>query len=62
MAQRDELMQKFGPLLIEAFGRICFDEINRIRSHVGMPVLTWEQFFAEIDNHLGTLEPYEWME
>jgi len=61
MSLRDELMQKFGPLLLEAFGRIVFEELNRIRSHVGMPELTWEQFFTEINNHLGALEPYEWM-
>lgn len=62
MAQRDDLMCRFGPLLLEAFGRILFDELNRIRSHMGIPLLTWEQFFAEINNHLSTLEPYEWME
>lgn len=61
MAQRDELMQKFGPLLLEAFGRIIFEEINRIRSHTGMPPVTWENFFTEINNHLSTLEPYEWL-
>lgn len=61
MTQRDDLMQRFGPLLLEAFGRIVFDDINRIREHVGLPVFTWEQFFAEINNHLSTLEPYEWM-
>lgn len=62
MTQRDELMQKFGPLLLEAFGRITFDEINRIRQHVGMSPITWQDFFTEINNHLSTLEPYDWME
>lgn len=61
MSQRDELMQKFGPLLLESFGRIIFDDLNRIRSQVGMPSITWEQFFTEINNHLSTLEPYDWM-
>lgn len=61
MTQRDELMQKFGPLLLEAFSRILFDDLNRIRAHVGLPVFTWEQFFAEINNHLSSLEPYDWM-
>lgn len=61
MPERDDLMQRFGPLLLEAFGRIAFEEINRIRSHVGMPEITWEQFFTEINNHLTTLEPYDWM-
>lgn len=61
MSQRDDLMKKWGPLLLEAFGRIVFDEINRIRSHVGLTPLTWEQFFTEINNHLSTLERYDWM-
>lgn len=61
MSQRDDLMKKFGPLLLEAFGRILFDDLNRIRSHVGLPMFTWEQFFTEINNHLTTLEHYEWM-
>jgi len=62
MALRDDLMRQFGPMLLEAFGRILFEELNRIRSHVGMPELTWEQFFAEINNHTSEIEPYDWME
>lgn len=61
MAQRDELMRQFGPLLLEAFGRIIFDELNELRTHVGLPPRTWEQFFTEINNHLSTLELYQWM-
>jgi len=61
MSQRNELMHKFGPLLLEAFGRIVFEEINTLRTSVGLPPRTWEQFFAEINNHLSTLEPYDWM-
>lgn len=61
MSQRDDLMRQFGPLLLEAFGRIIFDEVNRIRENVGMPLISWSDFFNEINNHLSTLEPYEWM-
>ena len=61
MALRDDLMRRFGPKLLEAFARILFDDINRIRSHVGMPGLTWEQFFAEINNHVTEVEDYDWM-
>lgn len=61
MSLRDDLMQHFGPLLLEAFGRILFDEINRIREHTGMPTITWENFFDEINNDLSHLEPYDWM-
>lgn len=62
MTKRDELMQKFGPFLIEAFARIAVEEINRLRTHVGMPTITWQQFFDEINNDFSHLEPYEWME
>jgi len=59
MDQRSELMLQFGPYLIEAFGRILFEEINRIRTHVGMPAITWSDFFAEINNHLSELPEYD---
>lgn len=62
MGQRDNLMRKFGPILLEAFGIIIFDEFNRIRAHVGLTPLTWAQFMDEINNHTSTLEPYDWME
>ncbi len=61
MAQRDKLMQKFGPLLLESFGRILFNELNELRARAGLPPRTWEQFFTKINNHLTTLEPYDWM-
>lgn len=61
MVQRDELMRKFGPLLIEAFAQILFNEINFLRTHAGLQPRTWQQFSDEINNHLSTLEPYDWM-
>lgn len=59
--QRDELMRRFGPLLLEAFGRIIFNEINSIRLNSNLQPRTWDQFFAEINNHLSTLPLYDWM-
>jgi len=61
MAQRDELMAQFSPLLIEAFGLIIFAEINILRTAAGLPERTKEQFFEEINNHLSELLPYDWM-
>lgn len=61
MSQHDDLMQQFGPLLLEAFGRILLEDLNRIRSQCGMPQITWENFFTEINNHLSEILPYEWM-
>lgn len=62
MSQRDDLMRKFGPILLEAIVIMAVQEANRVRTHIGMPTITKEQFFDEINNHLSTLEPYEWME
>lgn len=62
MAQRDELFQQFGPILIEAFAILILDETNRIRQHIGMPQITKKQVLDEISNHTSKLEPYDWME
>ena len=62
MAQRDELFQKFGPILLEAIVRLAVDEANRVRNHIGMPPITKEMFYEEINNHLTSLEPYDWMQ
>lgn len=62
MAQRDDLFQQFGPLLLEAFALLILDEVNRIRQHVGMPAITKQQVLDEINNHLSELEPYDWMQ
>lgn len=61
MSQRDELFQKFGPILLEAIVRLCVDEANRVRDKIGMPAITKEMFYDEINNHLSELEPYDWM-
>lgn len=62
MAQRDNLMKKFGPILIEAIIRVTIEDLNRIRAHVGMQPITEELFFEQINNDLEHLEPYDWME
>ena len=61
MAQRDELFIKFGPILLEALVILQVQEANRIRSKIGMPQITREMFFDEINNHTSELEPYDWM-
>lgn len=62
MSDRDELFQKFGPLLLEAFMTLIFEESNRIRRHVGMPEITKQDVLDEINNHLSELDPYDWMQ
>ncbi len=62
MAQRDDLMHKWGPLLLEAVVRLMVDECNRLRSKLNMPAINKEMFFDQINNHLSEVEPYDWME
>jgi len=61
MAKRDELFQKFGPILLEAFMILVLEESNRIRRHVGMPEITKQDVLDQINNHLSELQPYDWM-
>lgn len=62
MAQRDDLMRKFGPILLEAIIRITVEDLNRIRAHVGMQPITEQMFMEQINNDLAHLEPYDWMQ
>jgi len=61
MARRDELMQRFGPKLIEAFQLMVLNEINILRSKHGLSPRTLSQVFDQITNHLSSLPDYEWM-
>lgn len=61
MAQRDDLFKQFGPILLEAFAEMILSEINLLRTHAGLPPRTEQQVLTEINNHLSTLESYEWM-
>jgi hypothetical protein len=62
MAQRDELFKKFGPLMLEAFMIMVLDETNRLRKKLNMQQLTPQDVLNEINNHLSTLPPYDWMQ
>lgn len=61
MNKRDEIFEKFGPLLLEGCLRILLDEINTLRAAHGLSPRTEEQFYEQITNHQSTLEPYDWM-
>jgi len=61
MAKRDELFGKFGPRFIEAMALMVLDAINELRVKAGLPVYTKEQVMAKMENHLSTLQPYDWM-
>lgn len=61
MMTRDKLFKKFGPILLEAVMIMAVEETNRLRSYIGMPLITKQNFIDEIENHLSELEPYDWM-
>lgn len=62
MADRDDLFQKFGPILLEAFMTLILEESNRIRRHVGMREITKQDVLDQVNNHLSELQPYDWMQ
>lgn len=61
MATREEHYQKFGPLRSEAAELVMLDYINILRKEQGMPAITQQQYLDLIENHLSSLEPYDWM-
>ena len=61
MTTREELYQKFGPVLLEAVCLIIKDEINLLRTEHGLAERTNLQIMTAIDNKLQTLELYPWM-
>lgn len=61
MATREETYRRFGPLLIESLCLVLLDEINHLRDNQGMPAITEQDILDGLNNHLSTLEPYNWM-
>jgi len=59
---RDELYQQFGPMEIEAVVLVIKDEINLIRTELGLSERTNQQIMEAIDNRLKLLQKYDWME
>lgn len=61
MAQRDETFRKFGPILLEAACLVIIDLQNELRREQGMREVTEQDVIDLLNNHLGELEPYDWM-
>lgn len=61
MATRDELYQKFGPMMTEALARLTLQQINVLRVKAGLAAITAQQFLDALDTELANLEQYEWM-
>jgi len=58
---RDELYERFGPLLIEAIVLIIKDEINLLRQQHDLSERTNQQIIDTISNKLSILSEYDWM-
>jgi len=58
---REELYQKFGPMLVEAIVQVTKDEINLVRKELGLPERTNAQILTAVENKLNQLEKYDWM-
>lgn len=62
MPKRDELYQKFGPILLEAVCLCLLDNINELRKEQGMKEITEQDIIDNLNNHLSKLQPYDWMQ
>ena len=54
-------MCQFGPKLVEALAMLVLDEINILRDQHGLAPRTMAQALDRIQNHLSTLDDYDWM-
>lgn len=61
MADRNETYRKFGPILLEATCLVIYDQINILRQEQGMPPITEQDILDNLNNHLASLQPYDWM-
>lgn len=61
MPTRDKLFRKFGPLLLEALVKVLVDEMNLVHPGQGLPDVTYEEVFTKVENHLSSLDLYDWM-
>lgn len=61
MALRDNVYEKFGPLIIEALFDEVLQELNELRTRAGLPERPKAEFLGSAHNHLAHLLDYEWM-
>lgn len=59
---REELYQKFGPVLLEAIVLVILEEINTLRLVANLPERTKQQMIDSIETKLGGLTIYDWMD
>ena len=58
---RADLYGKFSPILLEAVVLVIKDEINILRTEVGLEPRTNQQLITALEIKLDGLELYDWM-
>ena len=61
MSVRDEVFQRFGPQLMEAFFLSWLRELNEVRIAQGKQPLTEAYILGRIHNDLAHVDDYDWM-
>jgi hypothetical protein len=61
MSLRDNIFQKFGPLLQEALLEMWLEELNELRVALGKQPLTKDYILGKCNNNLNHLDDYDWM-
>jgi hypothetical protein len=62
MTDRNTLFRKFGPVLLEAVIELVMDEINILRSDIGLGSRTKQQLIDALKTKHDTLPLYDWMQ
>lgn len=61
-SQRDEVFERFGPILMEALFDKMLELHNELRTQAGLPLVPKAAFLGSAHNHLNHLDDYDWME
>lgn len=61
MNKRSEVLQLFGPKLIEALALDILNELNILRAKHGLPPRTKLQVYDALMNQANHLPDYDWM-
>lgn len=62
MDKRSEILQQFGPKLLEGLFEMLLAEVNEIRTALSLPPRTKAQAYDQLTNHFSNLPDYDWME
>lgn len=61
MSVRDNVFERFGPLLMEALFLAWLRELNEVRAGQGKQPLTADYILGRIHNDMNHIDDYDWM-